>query len=197
MPAGGCFACGLGKPHTPAKLSMEFISYDTTGRIGYRDFRRHRSCKRARENNFVVYTKIRRRGPPDRGGILPIPQTGLKEWEKSAAVENLTLSEDVKRASLTLRHDQRECYRYPAILPLPKARFPARRQYPKEREGGRCQGLRSNPQGLGFDRLSLPGRYTLPHSLAGVWGFLSATGAAGCLPSPLGGQWVKARCSVQ
>jgi len=46
----------------------------------------------------------------------------LKDWEKSAAVENLASLEPVKRASLTLRRDQREQHCYPTF---PTSKTPA------------------------------------------------------------------------
>src|SRR5262249_11699773 len=50
---------------------------------------------------------------------------------------------------------------------------------PRKRRSGRCQGLRSNPSGLGLDSTRPRRRYAFHHSLAGGFWFLSlATGAS-------------------
>jgi len=83
----------------------------------------------------------------------------------------------------------------------PEPVFPARRQCRRMRLSGRCQGLRSNPQGL-----ALTGEAHEDANLSAIawpgfgfpgFGLWLATCEACCLPSPLGGQWVKTRRSVR
>ena len=111
--------------HTPAKL------YEGRGfcRVRYKRRDRASSCPPApllqagKEKNLVVYTTNQAAKASGSLGKLACRQTGLEDWEKSAAVGNLTPSVPVGRASFTLRRDQRERYCYPPTCPQPKTRF--------------------------------------------------------------------------